>query len=111
MYIKGFERVPQNKDDLTRVVANQPVAASIMMTRSMYDYKGGIWTFDKKDPQEERKINHAVTVVGYGKKCGQPYWKIRNSYGIKWGENGYLRLEKETERYGLQERAVYHMLD
>ena len=28
---------------------------------------------------------HAVTIVGYT----QTYWIVRNSWGIKWGDNGY----------------------
>lgn len=35
-------------------------------------------------------MNHAVQLVGYN-KCKQ-YWILRNSWGTKWGEDGYFRL-------------------
>lgn len=44
------------------------------------------------------EVNHAVTLVGYGKntennqdECPE-YWKIRNSWGPNWGEEGYFKL-------------------
>jgi cathepsin F len=47
---------------------------------------------------ETATVNHAVTLVGYGKntqnnqdECPE-YWKIRNSWGANWGEEGYFKL-------------------
>jgi hypothetical protein len=39
-------------------------------------------------------ITHAVNIVGYGSSQGLLYWKVRNSWGTWWGENGYIRMKR-----------------
>ena len=45
--------------------------------------------FDKCSP---KKMNHAVTVVGYGVQKGKPYWLVKNSWGRNWGDKGYVKI-------------------
>ncbi|XP_019186347.1 PREDICTED: ervatamin-B-like [Ipomoea nil] len=91
--IKGFRWVPAyNEAALTKAVANQPVAVAIDASGSAFQfYKEGIYGKDCK-----AKVNHGVTAVGYGESDDGKFWLIKNSWGDKWGEEGYVKLMKDT---------------
>ncbi|CAN6212210.1 unnamed protein product [Urochloa humidicola] len=91
--IRGAELVePDNEAALEAAVARQPVAVVIYTKPEFQHYKGGVIHWPCK------KIDHAVTVVGYGAEPrGLKYWIVKNSYGQDWGEKGYFRLERRVK--------------
>lgn len=50
------------------------------------------WAFYKEGIYDDCKneVNHAVLVVGVTKE----YWLIKNSWGIDWGDQGYIKLAR-----------------
>ncbi|CAL6006788.1 Cathepsin_L [Hexamita inflata] len=49
--------------------------------------------------------NHAVTLVGYGRKCSKEVWVIKNSFGEQWGDKGYFFLEIGKDSFCLEHSA------
>lgn len=57
-------------------------------------------------------LDHGVAVVGYGTENGTDYWLVRNSWGPSWGEDGYIKLERnvlniETGKCGIAMEPSY----
>lgn len=51
-------------------------------------YAGGVIT----DESCGHDINHAALVVGYGAQSGLEYFLVKNSWGPKWGDQGYVKI-------------------
>ncbi|KAJ4804613.1 Cysteine protease [Rhynchospora pubera] len=92
--ITGYEDVPSgNETALMNAVANQPVTVSIESSGLSFQfYSSGIY----RGPCG-LNLDHAVTAVGYGGDgpFGK-YWIVKNSWGTTWGEQGYIRMWKDS---------------
>ncbi|XP_061962878.1 cysteine proteinase mucunain-like isoform X2 [Populus nigra] len=107
--IDGYEDVPQNDEkSLKKAVANQPVSVAIEAGgRDFQLYQSGVFTGSCGT-----QLDHGVVTVGYGTEHGVDYWIVRNSWGPAWGENGYIRMERdvastETGKCGIAMEASY----
>ncbi len=86
--ITAFTDVPPNDEDsLKAAVAQQPVSVAVD-AESWQFYSGGVLT----DASCGTSLDHGVLAVGYGSDSGQDFWKVKNSWGGSWGEEGYIRL-------------------
>ncbi|XP_021288317.1 zingipain-1-like [Herrania umbratica] len=93
--ISNFARVPANsEEELLKAVSNQPVTISIEASGMDFKfYKSGIFTGDCGT-----NLHHAVTIVGFGtSEDGIDYWLVKNSWNQSWGENGYIKMQRNVD--------------
>jgi len=97
--------VPKDEGILLDALSQQPISVAIQAdAKSFLMYKGGI--FD--DSRCGSALDHAVYLVGYGTDPdGTPYWKVKNSWGEGWGENGYIRMLRGVNMCGIAQMATY----
>jgi len=37
-------------------------------------------------------LDHGIVIVGYGQENGVEYFLVKNSFGVYWGDNGYVKI-------------------
>ena len=73
--------------------------------RSFQLYKQGVYD----EPLcSSTKLNHGVLAVGYGTYEGQDYFLVKNSWGERWGMEGYFMIVRSSRNMcGLATQASY----
>ncbi|KAJ6799974.1 cysteine protease XCP1-like [Iris pallida] len=110
--ITGYEDVPENDEEsLMKALAHQPVSVAIEASgRDFQFYSGGVF-----DGTCGTELDHGVAAVGYGSSKGQDYIIVRNSWGPRWGEKGYIRMKRKTGKAeglcGINKMASYPTKD
>jgi len=94
--LRGYETLPRNNYEAVMDHIANVGPLSVAVDASSWSFYGG-GVFEGCDYDKNIEINHAVQMVGYGTddKDGD-YWIVRNSWGPGWGENGYIRLRRES---------------
>jgi C1A family cysteine protease len=93
--ISGYTDVSHDSEQaLMDAVAKGPVSIAIEADQSAFQfYRGGVLTGSCGT-----RLDHGVLVVGYGTDGSQQYWKVKNSWGASWGEQGYIRLCRDCNK-------------
>jgi len=73
---------------LAAAVTQGAVVVAVAANFQFQLYSSGVLT----SPPTGCGLNHQVMVTGFA----QDYWKIKNSWGSYWGENGFIRFGRAT---------------
>jgi C1A family cysteine protease len=84
--IRRVVAVPESDSGLVQAISGRPVAVGVAAGNPTWkQYKGGVVSSCTTS-----ELDHAVLAVGYTPS----FFKIKNSWGTQWGEEGYIRLKR-----------------
>jgi C1A family cysteine protease len=82
--------VDQSDEALMEALDIGPVAIAIEADESNFQYySSGVLTASCGS-----NLDHGVLAVGYGTMDGTDYYRVKNSWGTSWGDNGYIYFER-----------------
>jgi len=95
----------QNETGLWSVVGNSPQSICVdaepwqLYTGGIMDTPACLYAYTDLD--------HCVHLTGYGSQAGTQYWLVKNSWGVTWGEQGYIRLVYGKNMCGVADEVTY----
>jgi len=93
--VTNFTVLPSNEIQpmLEHIATVGPLAISVDAS-AWSAYESGVFNGCN---QTNPDLDHAVQLVGYGTDISLgPYWLVRNSWSPFWGEEGYIRIMRES---------------
>ena len=81
------------QDIMYEVMTQGPVQAIMQVYTDFFMYGSGIY---KRTNLARSTVAgyHAVRIVGWGQEGGERYWRVANTWGNNWGEEGYFRIAR-----------------
>lgn len=97
--VTGYHTIKGESSMASYVQSTGPLSVCVDAA-TWNSYRGGIMTSCGK------RIDHCVQAVGVDASKGG-YWKVRNSWGVTWGESGYIRLAYGENTCGITNDPTY----
>lgn len=94
--VNGYRTIPVgNETALFEALLKGPVSVAVQANLpSFLFYQKGIYS----DARCTGRLDHAMLLVGAGSENGVPFWKVKNSWGTDWGEQGYIRIRRGSTK-------------
>uniref|UniRef100_A0A8C5G8V5 Cystein proteinase inhibitor protein salarin n=1 Tax=Gouania willdenowi TaxID=441366 RepID=A0A8C5G8V5_GOUWI len=96
----GYSFLPKGDEDALRIALATigPISVAVDSSRPAFHfYRNGVY----QDQTCTHNVNHGMLLVGYGTENGQDYWLVKNSWGLKYGDKGYIKMVRNQNLCGI----------
>lgn len=97
--LSGYQTITGESNMAAYMQTTGPLSVCVD-AQTWNSYNGGIMSVCGQN------IDHCVQAVGVDASSGG-YWKVRNSWGVTWGESGYIRLAYGKNTCGITSDPTY----
>jgi hypothetical protein len=101
-YVSKDDKPPTIAELKAGLLRYGPLTVDLLDTPKLKAYRGGV--FFEKDPPNPNHVtnNHSVLLTGWDDTRGtHGAWKIKNSWGASWGEQGFMWIAYGSNNVGL----------
>uniref|UniRef100_A0A668V347 Cathepsin L.1 n=1 Tax=Oreochromis aureus TaxID=47969 RepID=A0A668V347_OREAU len=106
----GYATVKQDEEALKQAVAAiGPISIAVDASHESFQlYQSGVYVEERCS---NNHFSHAMLIVGYGAENGHDYWLVKNSWGLDWGEEGYIKMVRNKSiNCGIANKASYPLV-
>lgn len=110
--VSAIRVIPRDETVVKASLASLGPLSVLIDATFLQFYHSGVWETHFCGPDT---LDHAVLLVGYGIHKGvfgdKPYWLVKNSWGQKWGQEGYFMLLRGADMCGVSQEVVSAVLE
>lgn len=107
--VSGWKWVSFDEDQIASTLAEVGPLSVALNAQLLQFYHKGI--FNPRDVLcNKQSLDHGVLIVGFGVDKTAKYWTVKNSWGQKWGEQGYFRIVRGTGKCGINTQVTTGVL-
>jgi cathepsin C len=124
-YLGGYYGATNEILMMKEIRANGPMPGNIRVPYTFNYYSHGIYS--EKDLKKNsdklskttlvdkhlswEKVEHSITLVGYGEENGVKYWIGMNTWGKTFGEDGFFRILRGENECSIESMGDYLQLE
>ncbi|XP_058801307.1 tubulointerstitial nephritis antigen-like [Phymastichus coffea] len=101
-------RLGNETDIMHEILTSGPVQATMMVYQDFFHYESGIYRHSRLSEMYPTGY-HSVRIIGWGEEPSSftgtliKFWRVANSWGREWGEDGYFRIVRGTNECEIEQ--------